>query len=254
MSALTGGSSLNLLDPSVLGPGATCVVGLSDVRPRATTGGLGTISHLIEGFNGGCVALPANCDTGNWAASSVTDGYGCLWAMPSVCVADAAVFPTSGAHNPTLTIMATTWRNARAWAGVEGPPALPPPAPVGTDDGTPWELLAGAGAVAVAGAAAGAYAVVRSRRRAGEPASLSRQRSLHGSVRWRPCVHSHTGSDGFAKWCAMPGRWGAWWYECSRSGSNAASASSKSHTPATMSLDAPALAHVRRKPDYSPAG
>lgn len=115
------------------------------------------------------VAVPAICDTGNWAASSVTDGYGCLWAMPSVCVADAAVFPTSGAHKPTLTIMATTWRNARAWAGVEGPPALPPPAPVGTDDGAPWELLAGAGAVAVAGAAAGAYAVARSRRRAGEP-------------------------------------------------------------------------------------
>jgi hypothetical protein len=58
-----------------------------------------SLARGLAGRNPG-VALPANCDTGNWAASSVTDGYGCLWAMPSVCIADAAVFPTSGAHNP----------------------------------------------------------------------------------------------------------------------------------------------------------
>jgi choline dehydrogenase-like flavoprotein len=30
-----------------------------------------------------------------------------------VLVADGSLFPTSGAHNPTLTIMATALRNAR---------------------------------------------------------------------------------------------------------------------------------------------
>lgn len=45
--------------------------------------------------------------------TSVTDEGGIVRGTDNVLVADAAVFPTSGAHNPTLTLMATALRNAR---------------------------------------------------------------------------------------------------------------------------------------------
>jgi choline dehydrogenase-like flavoprotein len=101
---------------------------------------------------------------GNDPAASVTDPHGRLWAIPNVCVADASLFPTSGAHNPTLTIFATAWRNARAWAGIERQPELPAPAEVPARGTSTWELVAGAGAVAAAGAAAAGFAVSRKRR------------------------------------------------------------------------------------------
>lgn len=44
-------------------------------------------------------------------ATSVTDAWGRLHALDNLLVADGAVFPTSGAHNPTLTLMATALRN-----------------------------------------------------------------------------------------------------------------------------------------------
>ena len=68
------------------------------------------------------------------------------------------------------------------------------------------------------------YSVARrvSARSASRKTSRSRQRSLSGSVRWRPYVSSERRADGFAKWCAMPGRCGAWTYDSSRSWSNAA--------------------------------
>jgi len=43
--------------------------------------------------------------------SSVTNGIGLVHHLDNVLVADGSVFPTSGAHNPTLTIMATALRN-----------------------------------------------------------------------------------------------------------------------------------------------
>jgi choline dehydrogenase-like flavoprotein len=49
--------------------------------------------------------------------TSVTNEHGRLHALDNVLVADGSVFPTSGGHNPTLTIMATTLRNARMLAG-----------------------------------------------------------------------------------------------------------------------------------------
>lgn len=49
--------------------------------------------------------------------TSVANEHGRLHALDNVLVADGSVFPTSGAHNPTLTIMATTLRNARMLAG-----------------------------------------------------------------------------------------------------------------------------------------
>jgi choline dehydrogenase-like flavoprotein len=48
-------------------------------------------------------------------ATSVTDGVGRFHHLDNLFVADGSVFPSSGAHNPTLTIMATALRNARRW-------------------------------------------------------------------------------------------------------------------------------------------
>ncbi len=49
--------------------------------------------------------------------TSVTDGHGLVHGMDNVLVADGSVFPTSGGHNPTLTIMATALRNIRHLVG-----------------------------------------------------------------------------------------------------------------------------------------
>ncbi len=60
------------------------------------------------------------------ARTSVTDGVGRVHDLDNVVVADGSVFPTSGAHNPTLTIMTTALRNARQWLGLStaGPKAV----------------------------------------------------------------------------------------------------------------------------------
>jgi choline dehydrogenase-like flavoprotein len=47
---------------------------------------------------------------------SVTDGAGRYHHLDNVVVSDGSLFPSSGGHNPTLTIMATALRNAREWA------------------------------------------------------------------------------------------------------------------------------------------
>ena len=49
--------------------------------------------------------------------TSVTNEHGRLHALDNVLVSDASVFVTSGAHNPTLTLMATALRNVRTIAG-----------------------------------------------------------------------------------------------------------------------------------------
>jgi choline dehydrogenase-like flavoprotein len=53
-------------------------------------------------------------------ATSVTDGYGRVHGVDNVYVADGSVFVTSGAHNPTNTIMAVALRNMRYLAGTPG--------------------------------------------------------------------------------------------------------------------------------------
>jgi choline dehydrogenase-like flavoprotein len=52
---------------------------------------------------------------GKDAATSSTDSTGRYHQLDNLFVADGSVFPTSGAHNPTLTIMATALRNSRRW-------------------------------------------------------------------------------------------------------------------------------------------
>ena len=63
-------------------------------------------------------------------ARSVCDGFGRMHDAENVVVCDGSPFPTSGAMNPTLTIMALALRSASALAHGEdaarhGPPALP---------------------------------------------------------------------------------------------------------------------------------
>jgi choline dehydrogenase-like flavoprotein len=70
------------------------------------SGGLPTGNHVMGGMMMG--ADPA---------TSVTDPYGRVHGLDNVYVADGAVFVTSGAHNPTNTLMAVALRNTRHLAG-----------------------------------------------------------------------------------------------------------------------------------------
>lgn len=88
--------------------GAAAVTALAETRSTrypAAPRRVPATSHALGGMRMG--ATPE---------TSVTDGDGRVHALANVVVADGSVFPTSGGHNPTLTIMATALRNARAWA------------------------------------------------------------------------------------------------------------------------------------------
>jgi choline dehydrogenase-like flavoprotein len=65
------------------------------------SGGLPTGNHVM----GGMMMGPE--------ATGVTDSYGRVHGLDNVYVADGSVFVTSGAHNPTNTIMAVALRNMR---------------------------------------------------------------------------------------------------------------------------------------------
>jgi gluconate 2-dehydrogenase alpha chain len=102
--------------------------------------------------------------------TSVTNAHGRLHALDNVLVADGSVFVTAGAHNPTLTIMATALRNVRALVSAT------PPKVLGTKHTPASELPAtgvgastgiGAGLVATA---AGLAATLRRGRRTPDPA------------------------------------------------------------------------------------
>jgi gluconate 2-dehydrogenase alpha chain len=69
------------------------------------SGGLPTGNHVM----GGMMMGPEG--------SAVTDGYGRVHGLDNVYVADGSVFVTSGAHNPTNTIMAVALRNLRHLGG-----------------------------------------------------------------------------------------------------------------------------------------
>jgi choline dehydrogenase-like flavoprotein len=76
------------------------------VPDTINSGGLPTGKHILGGMMMG--ADPA---------TSVTDSYGRVHGLDNVYVADGSVFVTSGAHNPTNTIMAVALRNMRHLAG-----------------------------------------------------------------------------------------------------------------------------------------
>ena len=79
------------------------------VPDTLNSGGLPTGSHIMGGMMMGADA-----------ASSVTDPYGRVHGLDNVYVADGSVFVTSGAQNPTNTIMAVALRNMRHLAGTTG--------------------------------------------------------------------------------------------------------------------------------------
>ena len=90
-------------------------------------------------------------------AISVCDPTGRVWGLDNVFVADGSVFPTSGAHNPTLTIMATALRNARSWVSSQ---PQPQPSPSATPTAPPTPPPAGPLPTTGAGAALGAAVAV----------------------------------------------------------------------------------------------
>ena len=79
------------------------------VPATTDSGGLPTGFHIMGGMMMG--ADPR---------SSVTDTYGRVHGLDNVYVADGSVFVTSGAQNPTNTIMAVALRNMRHLAGTTG--------------------------------------------------------------------------------------------------------------------------------------
>jgi choline dehydrogenase-like flavoprotein len=76
------------------------------VAATTNSGGVPTGNHVMGGMMMG--ADPA---------TSVTDAYGRVHGLDNVYVADGSVFVTSGAHNPTNTLMAVALRNMRHLAG-----------------------------------------------------------------------------------------------------------------------------------------
>lgn len=59
----------------------------------------------------------------------MVDPFGRMHDAPNVVVCDGSVFPTSGAFNPTLTIMAVALRSATALAHGESAARAGPPSP-----------------------------------------------------------------------------------------------------------------------------
>jgi choline dehydrogenase-like flavoprotein len=70
------------------------------------SGGLPTGNHIMGGMM-----------MGTDPATSVTDAHGRVHGLDNVYAADGSVFVTSGAHNPTNTIMAVALRSMRQLAG-----------------------------------------------------------------------------------------------------------------------------------------
>jgi gluconate 2-dehydrogenase alpha chain len=83
------------------GAGAVLAVPSAD-----NSGGLPTGNHIMGGMM-----------MGTDPHSSVTDAYGRVHGLDNVHVADGSVFVTSGAQNPTNTLMAVALRNMRHLAG-----------------------------------------------------------------------------------------------------------------------------------------
>jgi len=92
-----------LLKKMMTAAGATVALA---VPGTLNSDGLPTGSHIMGGMMMG--ADPA---------TSVTDPYGRVHGLDNVFVADGSVFVSSGAHNPTNTIMAVALRNMRRLAG-----------------------------------------------------------------------------------------------------------------------------------------
>jgi choline dehydrogenase-like flavoprotein len=81
------------------------------VPDTVNTGGMPTGNHVMGGMM-----------MGTDPAASVTDSSGRVHGLDNVYVADGSVFVTSGAHNPTNTIMAVALRSMRHLVGAAAVP------------------------------------------------------------------------------------------------------------------------------------
>jgi len=96
------------LDRAMRAAGADAAIAIPEVPSRRSPIGENQVpatEHIMGGMRMGVDPR-----------TSVTDGEGRHHHLDNLFVADGAVFPTSGGHNPTLTIMATALRNAGRWA------------------------------------------------------------------------------------------------------------------------------------------
>jgi gluconate 2-dehydrogenase alpha chain len=116
-----------------------------------------TLPSLVGGVVPDGKHIMGGMRMGDDPASSVLDADGLVRGLDNVGVADGSVFPTSGAHNPTLTIMAVALRNARRWTG-----RVAPAGGRGTLPATGTRVPLGAAVAAAAGAAAGLTVTRRS--------------------------------------------------------------------------------------------
>jgi choline dehydrogenase-like flavoprotein len=78
---------------------------LPSTRLPIASGSVPDTNHLMGGMR-----------MGSDPTTSVTDGSGRYHQLDNLFISDGSLFPSSGGHNPTLTIMATALRNARHWA------------------------------------------------------------------------------------------------------------------------------------------
>jgi choline dehydrogenase-like flavoprotein len=60
--------------------------------------------------------MPSSGGFGTDPTSSVCDPWGRLWEAPNVMIADSSLFPTGSGYGPTLTLVALSLRNSRAFA------------------------------------------------------------------------------------------------------------------------------------------
>lgn len=99
----------------------------ADVAGAIPATGTDTLPSLIGDAAPNDKHIMGGMRMGTDARTSVTDGDGLVRGLRNVGIADASVFATSGAHNPTLTLMAVALRNARRWVthGQAEPPHLP---------------------------------------------------------------------------------------------------------------------------------
>ena len=96
-----------LITAVMLASGATAAAAVPANTPLMGAGGvIPATRHILGGMQ-----------MGTRANTSVVDEWGRMHHTDNVYVADGGVFATSGASNPTLTIMAVVLRMARRLAG-----------------------------------------------------------------------------------------------------------------------------------------
>jgi choline dehydrogenase-like flavoprotein len=95
------GSFIEGLSPEILEQ-----IGTDFLEEQSQTANIPTSRHVV-----GTVRM------GTDPATSVCDEWGRLHDVPNVLIADSSPFPTGAGYGPTLTLVALSIRNSRAFAG-----------------------------------------------------------------------------------------------------------------------------------------